>query len=389
MVAFSFKQWLFLIEGRHIVEGRQIVDSSVVHSYQKAFEAGVDDLVQRTESPALRDAFASMRSYPFANQIVAALVKSGCFRRYDPEEVLQYVTFNMISPVGETGRRKQTIFDMDTNRPWDLQTGNPLQARFLWSLRRNIAGICANKVPQLAYHQRKPGTLSITSSHRDQVGGEISADEIPARSTDEERERELLDDVISVLRSQERLHPDLPLVDMFLSTMRGENTRHQRDALGRNKADRGRKVIIDTLRQWAAVENPELHRLLKRFEGFAANRPDPQSPHHRKKNASVAPATGPQTPEDLAEKDYRSIVALMERLPGKELTLALAGKYRSRMLKRPPRESDSPHPHRLASTLANAVRDGVLELQKTRAGGKLYVPGPRYGEFVAAVPVEG
>jgi len=139
------------------------------------------------------------------------------------------------------------------------------------------------------------------------------------------------------------------------------------------------------------VENPELHRLLKRFEGFAANRPDPSSPHsrhRREKKASAAQATGPQTPEDLAAKDYRSIVTLMERLPGKELTLALAGKYRSRMLKRPPREADSPHLHRLASTLANAVRDGVLELRQTRAGGKLYVPGPRYAEFVAAVPVE-
>ena len=155
MVAFSFKQWLFLIEGR------QIVDSAIVHSYQRSFEAGVDELVHRTESPALRDAFASMRSYPFANQIVAALVKSGCFRRYDPEEVLQYISFNMISPVGETGNKKQTIFDMDVSRPWDLERGNPLQARFLWSLRRNIAGICANKVPQLAYHQRKPGTISI------------------------------------------------------------------------------------------------------------------------------------------------------------------------------------------------------------------------------------
>ena len=150
-------------------------------------------------------------------------------------------------------------------------------------------------------------------------------------------------------------------------------------------------MIIDTLRQWAAVENPELHRLLKRFEGFAANRPDPSSPHsrhRREKKASAAPATGPQTPEDLVAKDYRSIVALMERLPSKELTLGQAGKYRSRMLKRPSREPDS-HPHRLASTLANAVRDGVLELRKTKAGGKLYVPGPRYSEFVATVAVDG
>lgn len=394
MLALGFRKWLFLTESWQVVaESRQAVDSEIVQSYQRAFAAGVDDLAKRTDSPELRDAIASLRTYPFANQIVGAFVNSGpgCFRRYDPEEVLQYIAFQMLSPVGETGQRKQTIFDMDLSRPWDLERGSPLQARFLWLLRRHIAGICANKVPKLAYHERRPETVSISQGRRkgDRESGTISADEIPA-NTSEDRERELLDDVVTVLRSQEARHPELPILDVFFSTMRGEVTRQQRATWGRNRADRSRKTIIDTLKQWSAAEHPELQRLLKRFEGFTATRPDPSSPRSRyhRKPSVAAPIPKPQTLEDFIAKDIRSLVALMERLPKKELTLGLAGKYRRRNLERPPREADSPFPNRLASTLAHAVRLDVLELRQTRAGGKLYVPGPRYGEFVTPVPVK-
>ena len=76
----------------------------------------------------------------------------------------------------------------------------------------------------------------------------------------------------------------------------------------------------------------------------------------------------------------------MEKL-GRKLTSADAGHWRRRWMERRPRDPASPHPSRLADVLANIVADGVLELKKTRAGGKLFVPGPRYGE-VAGEKVE-
>ena len=119
---------------------------------------------------------------------------------------------------------------------------------------------------------------------------------------------------------------------------------------------------------------------------YDPTRPDPNGrrSHFRDRPAKLKP----KVEMSPVEKDYRSIVALMEKL-GRRLTTRDAGHYRRRMWERPPRDPASPHPNRLADTLANMVVDGVLELSQTRAGGRLYVPGPRYQEFVTAVPVEG
>jgi hypothetical protein len=87
------------------------------------------------------------------------------------------------------------------------------------------------------------------------------------------------------------------------------------------------------------------------------------------------------------EKDYRSIVQVLEQ-HGRRANLAILGRARRRWLERKPRDSKSRHPNRLLDVLARMVADGVLQERRTLAGGRLFVPGPRYGEFVGMEAVE-
>ena len=80
---------------------RTLVDPAVVQSYEREFQRQLDALIQRTTNPALRNTFASMKSFSFANYIVGSLFRHGCTYRCDPEDALQFIAMNMLSPVGE------------------------------------------------------------------------------------------------------------------------------------------------------------------------------------------------------------------------------------------------------------------------------------------------
>ena len=141
-------------------------------------------------------------------------------------------------------------------------------------------------------------------------------------------------------------------------------------------------MIISTIQQYAtATDNRRLLSLLDRFKNFDPTAPDPTAA--RSRYQPVQPKPEQLLPD---EQDYRSIIDVMER-HGQRLTLDILGKARRRWLERPPRDATSPHPNRLADVLARMVADGVLQEKQTRAGGRLFVPGRRYGEFAAAVPV--
>ena len=124
---------LFLVE-------RSLVDPAVLDSYERAFQQGLEALIQRTRDPELRRTFEGMRSCPvrdrggrcnrFADYILGALVRNGCHHEYDIEDALQRIVFRMLSPVGESGKPRRTIFDFDANQPYDLRLGNPLEVRF-------------------------------------------------------------------------------------------------------------------------------------------------------------------------------------------------------------------------------------------------------------------
>ncbi len=367
----DFNAFLLILE-------RTLVDPAVVQSYEREFQRQLDALIQRTTDPALRNTFASLKSFSFANYIVGSLFRHGCTYRCDPEDALQFIAMNMLSPVGERGQPRKTLFDIDPNYSWNLQQGNPLEARFKLYLRHDLAAICSGKIPRLAYVQRRPGTVSISPGYRgaEWEPNSVSADQIPDRASGDWAE--LIGDVISLLRRQEQLHPELPLVNLFTSILSGEQTRSTRSTYGRRVSDAGRQMIISTIQQYAtATDNRRLLSLLDRFKNFDPTVPDPS------RYRAVQPQPQRLPPD---EQDFRSIIDVMER-NGQRLTLDILGKARRRWLERPPRDTTSPHPNRLADVLAKMVADGILQEKTTRAGGRLFVPGRRYGEFAAAVPV--
>jgi hypothetical protein len=376
----TFRQWL-------LIEERQLIDPAVLQSYEREFQHQLDALIQR--SPAhLRPTFAAMKECPirdstgrcssFTNYIVGALVRQGCTNKYDPEESLQRIAFHMLSPIGESGQKRRTLFDIDLTRDWDLERGNPLEARFKTYLHHDLAAICGGNIPRLAYIQRRPGTVSIGPARMTEPGS-IRADQIPAKST--ENWHELVGDILRLLRRQEREHPEIPLVDLFQSVLAGEQTRATRSSYGQRVSDMGRQIIIKTITNYAkATENRQLLRLLDRFKNFDGTKPSVQQSRFLPRQPK------PQMSSD--ERDYRSIVAVMQQ-HGQRANLGILGKARRRWLEFKPRDPSSPHPNRLADVLARMVADGVVNQRGTRAGGRMFVPGPRYGEFVGAEELVG
>jgi hypothetical protein len=141
-------------------------------------------------------------------------------------------------------------------------------------------------------------------------------------------------------------------------------------------------MIISTISDYArSTDNRRLLGLLDRFEDFDATAPNPAAERSRYRPVQPKPQ---RLPPD--EQDFRSIIDVMER-HGQRLTLDILGKARRRWLERLPRDVTSPHPNRLVDVLARMIADGVLQEKQTRAGGRLFVPGRRYGDFVSAVPV--
>jgi hypothetical protein len=352
----TFLEWALL-------ETRSLVDPGVLNSYERAFHEGLEALIGRTTDPALRQAFAAMRQFQFANYIVGALVKNGLHQQYDPEDCLQRIVFRMLSPVGERGLSRSSLFDLDLTRPYNLQIGNPLEARFKTYLANELRNISTGRIPALRRTQR-PGSLSIGYSSQDP--GMVSPDEIPGRTASSEEE--LLNDILAMLK--QRSSPAMPLADLFQSIMAGEGTRVQRQRFGHDRADRGRQIIVQIIRQYAyQTQNWHLVQLLDRFQDCDATRPDPrrQPPPPRKPSKPVYPPD---------EADYRSIVQVVDRNGG-NASMMHFGKDRRRWLERPPRDPNSAHPNRLADVLARMVQDGVLAKQGAR-----YVPGPNYGRFL-------
>jgi hypothetical protein len=390
----DFREWLILTE-------RALIDPVVAQSYERGFRQGLEDLIARTRNPQLRSTFAAMRDCPirtgtgcssFTDYILGALIRHGCHQRCDPEEALAYSYSQMMMPTNMAGKPKATLFgNFDESRPFN-PGDNPLEARFKTAVGNAVRSICSGAVRRLRTVEPRPaGTLSIAPGRQrgDGVAGMISPEEIPDRPGDR-AEREMVADLEQLLRVRQRQNPDLPIVDLFMALISGElpTTRLQRAKWGKARADAARKTIVAAVEDYArATDNWHLLRLLDRFRDFDPTKPDPNARRSRFRERPAKPPK-PKVEMSPTEMNYRRIVELMERL-GRSLTTAQAGHWKRRWTERPPRDPASPHPNRLADTLANMVADGVLELRQTRAGGKLYVPGPRYGEFVAAgEPVE-
>jgi hypothetical protein len=361
----GFREWLLLVE-------RSLVDPAVLDSYERAFQNGLEALIQRTQDPELRRTFEGMRRCPvqgrdgrcsrFVDYVLGALLRNGCHHQYDVEDALQRIVFRMLSPVGESGRQRKTIFDFDEDRPFDLRLGNPIEVLFKVYLANEIRNILGGRIPALRTRQ-KTGTLSIGYGTDT---GEVSPDEIPDRMPS--GEQEMLRDIMELLRR--RSTPEMPLADLFMSILRGEGTQAQRSRFGHAKADMMRKTIVGVIEQYAQrTQNWHLLRLLDRFRGFDATRPDPARQQSR-------PPKPPKSVYPPDEQDYRSIVDVLEK-HDRSVSMMVLGKVRRRWLERPPRDPASVHRNRLADVLARMVEDGVLAKQGAR-----YVPGAAYGRYL-------
>ena len=181
----TFSEWL-------IQEGRSLLDPYILDQYERAFQQQLEGLIGRTKDHALRQEFERMRVCPvqdrngrccrFIDYVLGTLIRHGVTQQFDLEDALQRIMFWMLSPVGERGLPKKSLFDFDENRPYDLAVGNPLQAIFRKCLVNAIRTVAMGKIPALRRVQY-PGRVSIAlgRSSSEPAYGTMSADEIPGR----------------------------------------------------------------------------------------------------------------------------------------------------------------------------------------------------------------
>ena len=382
MVGLGFQDWL-------LAEERQSVDPHTLRSFERIFEDELERLIQRCHgNPALQRTLEPMRDCPvktakgctsWTDYALGALIRH-CANKVDLEDAFAYVMFRLLSRVGERGQPRQCLFDMDPNREYDLAIGNPLLARFRTFLINDIRSIGAGKIRRLMLSPTRQPTVSIRSGRNkaDQEQGGIGADEIPAPNTDH-HEFELYNDIIALLRR--RSTPDMPLVDLFHAVLNGTGTRDQRRRFGHTTADRGRKLIYDTLVAYSRSSgNRHLENLLTKFRDFKATLADPNSRRAQQKTQPVRPPVVILSPQ---ERDFRSIVQVVQRHGGRA-SLAVLGSQRARWLGRSPRDPSSSAKTRLHDVLDQMVQSGVLAKQ-----GATYIPGTNYGKYMdAAAPAQ-
>ena len=170
---------------------------------------------------------------------------------------------------------------------------------------------------------------------------------------------------------RQRSTPGMPLADLFMSILKGEGTRVQRSRFGHSTADMGRKIIVQTVHQYAQqTHNWSLLHLLDRIQN-----PDTSLNLPAGNSLAIRDHGKPDLPPD--ERDYRSIVDVLEK-NGRSVSMAVLGKARRRWLERQPRNPSSTYSTRLHDVLARMVQDGVLAKNGTR-----YVPGPNYSRYLA------
>jgi hypothetical protein len=206
--------------------------------------------------------------------------------------------------------------------------------------------------------------------------GAVSADQIPGRPDHHADLGELVGDIKMLLKPKEAAY-GLPLVALFDAIISGQRTAEQRQQFGDRVARTGRQIIVSTIRDYAMSSgNHYLLQLLQRLE-------EPGDVQVRQPPRPV------QVPKPVfsttRDKDYASILQVIDRL-GRPVGSADLGRFRRRWLEYPPRDANSAHDNRMAETLAQMVRDGVLRAVSTGRGAMAYAPGPnaaRYRQVMA------
>jgi hypothetical protein len=325
------------------------VPQAVLSGYEHAFKQALNDLIRRTQDPMLRVKFREMLDCPirtvrgcrsFTDYIMAALIKNGIHAIYDVEAVLGYVFEKMMMPTTDSGEPRATVFNgFDETRPY--QPGeNPLVGRFIKFLQYAVNNVKKGKIPRLSQVERRPqGTVSIAQGRQkpgDATTG-ISPEAIPARPSSDAELEEMVGSIRSMLQRQEPT-TGLPLVAFFNTVMAGQRTAEQSKLFGDRQMRAMRDILKQTLLRYAdATGNYTLLNLLQRYEGFQSNK--------RMPTARMAPKVVKPTLTDQ-QRDYASIISVIDRLGGRPAGTADLGKFRRRWLEYPPRDAaiaGSPH----------------------------------------------
>jgi hypothetical protein len=370
----TFLEWL-------IHERRQdIVPPEVLSSYEQGFHDALRKLLQRIKDPALRTKIQEMLDCPirdsqghcrsFTDYIIGALTRNQIHRSADIEDALAYIYQNLMLDKKVTGAPKSTIFGgFDTERRSNL-VGNPLLARFKTSLANAIRNIASGRLSRFATTAGRPqGSIHISPgrSRPGELAGMISAEEIPDRQNSEKGLAELVSDIAALLTRKETEHR-LPLNAMFGALIAGEPTAERRRQFGERAISKGKQVIVRTIEDYARESgNSYLLGLLSRIE-------------HPDETPSVKPPKTVPAFSSLKEKDYRSILDLLDRL-GRPVGTADLGRFRRRWLEYPPRDPSSGRRNRLEEVLHQMLDDGVLKSIQKGRGALAYAPGPAADQY--------
>jgi hypothetical protein len=159
-------------------------------------------------------------------------------------------------------------------------------------------------------------------------------------------------------------------VALWKAMLGGMTLEEQRRRFGARGVGRARRVIVDTIRQYAQSSgNEALLGLLARMTGEEAPR-----------RVQVQPAARPAMTD--RERDYRSIADVVARFE-RPVGTADLGRYRRRWLEYRPRDLSSGHRNRLEEVLAAMVEDGVLRAVRRGSGAVVYEPGAGFGRYRA------
>lgn len=373
----DFLDWLRILSE----DREELIPPEILQGYEAEFQAAIKRLMLQARDPNQQQQIQAMLDCPirdtrgqcrrFAEYILSALAKNGVHRQWDIDAALQYIVEKMLMDRSlVTGERKPSLFTgFDPHQGEDLRGG--LQARFMNFLKYALNNIVKGRIPRLGLG-RKPGTVSIGQDgwEKGDKGG-LPDSTIPAPISSDSELAELIDDVNTLLRHKEA-EIGLPLVDLFQAIMNGERTAQQLRRFGDRPTKEMRAIIKQVVQDYAEQSgNERLAQMLKRFQGFRSNQPMP---------ASRAVPKPPRQYMDPKEKDFRSIVAVLEKLQ-RSVGSADLGKYRRRWLNYSPRDPQSGFKNRLAEVLHAMVEEGVLKATRTRQGATVYEPGPNYDQY--------
>ena len=355
----------------------ELVPASVLQSYDYAFQQALGQLIQRTEDPALRERFRAMLDCPirdargnchtFAEYILNAMVRNNVHRGYDIEAALGYVVQQMLLDKTFAGQPRATLFSgLDATQPKSPDT-NPLLGRFLTYLSYAIKNIVGGRIPRLSNRARmQKGVLAFGQGQR----AAIDPNEVPAPHSQDQEMAELVADITTMLQDKERAS-GLPLTAIFQTIMAGQRTDQQVNQFGDRPTRTMRKIIKDTIREFAhSTGNYQLLHLLQRIEGIEPSR---TTPTHQ----PLKPLIAALSPKD---KDFRSIVSVVAQFD-RPVGMADLGRYRRRWLEYPPRTPNSQFRNRLEEVLDLMVRENVLQAHRSLRGAVVYSRGQNFGQY--------